>query len=101
MEHERQTWYTCDKCGEYIGVDEVPSLLSKMSYQRKKILEKADIYTHTVSPKNCLADITPILPEIQVMEITEYYDCEHKHYHLCGKCRKEFERWIKSGRKGN
>ena len=95
MRHEKE-WYTCDRCGKYIK--SVSQSLSQTPSIRKKYIKLADILTHKIFPKNYIGDdLKTVLPEVFSMDIIEYYDCEEKHYHLCGKCRKEFERWIKNG----
>ena len=93
MKHEKKEWYTCDRCGA--NIVDIPSNLCLTPFKRKEMV-KVDFQTNTVTRENYITDIKPILPDTLVMDIVEYYNCETKHYHLCGKCRKEFERWIKN-----
>ena len=98
MKHKEREWYTCDRCGAYIA--DIPSRLSLLQGKRKE-MRKADFFTSTVTPKNYITDIKPVLPDVLDMDIVEYYESKKNHYHLCGKCRKDFEEWLKNGRNGN
>ena len=91
MKHEKEEWYTCDRCGEYIK--NVPSSLLKIPFRRTKII---NIDTCIASPDNYISGMKPILENVYSMDIVEYYEYKKNHYHLCGKCRKEFDRWIKN-----
>lgn len=90
MKHKKE-WYTCDRCGEYIK--NTPLSLPTIPLRNTRML---DMTTHTVSLANYMANLKPVLENVYSMDIVEYYDYKAKHYHLCGKCRKEFERWIKN-----
>ena len=91
MKHKEREWYTCDRCGAYIK--NAPSSLPKIPLRRTKLL---NLSTHTVSLANYMASLEPVLENVWSMDIDEYYRDKEKHYHLCGKCKKEFERWIKN-----
>jgi hypothetical protein len=45
-----------------------------------------------------ISDTQLIAPEIVSAEIVEEYCEKQKTIHLCGKCRKDFERFIKNGK---
>ncbi len=92
MRHiEEREWYTCDRCGEYIK--DVPSSLPILPFRRTKL---TNLSTTTASLDKYLENLEPVLENVWSMDIIEYYFNKEKHYHLCGKCRKEFERWIKN-----
>lgn len=88
MKHEKE-WYTCDRCGEEI---------------------KENIYAWKFPCKNIVEDINVITNESFVTEdlFNKYkhknidavsmimgYRKKEKIIHLCGKCRKDFERFMK------
>lgn len=96
MKHKKEEWYTCDRCGAYIK--NVPSLLPKIPFTRTELI---DIKTCTASIDRYLSGPKPMLENVCSMDIVEYYKCKEKRYNLCGKCRKEFKRWIKNGGNGH
>lgn len=93
MKHEKE-WYTCDRCGveikENIGAWEwiKGCIIKHMS--RDEVLKIIQ-----ANPYGYVSGIVHDLPEIYAVTIVRGYDRKNKTIHLCGKCRKAFEKFIK------
>lgn len=95
MKHEKE-WYTCDRCGKEIKED---------IYAWKKVAEtvfrRIPYYEYLKIRENMpyryihgLGEKSNAIPPIIAVEITKGYNKNEKTIHLCGKCRKEFERFM-------
>lgn len=97
MKHEN-IYYTCDRCGENIG-KEIPSerrgLFSKRN-KRLSLQKKADIEFITENAFGYISDVHMLLHPIANAEIVESVEAKTIHYCLCGKCRKDFEKFMKN-----
>lgn len=95
MKHEKE-WYTCDRCGEEIKED-----INAWQWVRGSIVkhiprsEALEIIEQ--SPLGYVSNIVHELPEICAVTIVREYRRKDKTIHLCGKCRKEFERFMGNG----
>lgn len=96
MKHEKE-WYTCDRCGEEIKED-----IHAWKRTTERILRryKAPEYMQIISsiPYGYASRIEPDLselPEVVSAEIIRGYNKKNETIHLCGKCRKAFERFMK------
>lgn len=96
MKHEKE-WYTCDRCGKEIKED-----IHAWRRMAERILKryKTPEYMQMISSakygyiSRTEPDLT-VLPEVVSAEIIRGYDKENKTIHLCGKCRKAFEQFMK------
>ncbi len=93
MIHKKE-WATCDRCGAKIeemprGAGNTPKLRRKLCKPEELKVLKADRYGY-------ISNTELINPEIVSVEIVEYYSEKQNTIHLCGKCRKEFERFMKN-----
>lgn len=98
MKHEKE-WYTCDRCGEEIKEDihawerGINSIFKRIpSYEYMKIRENM-AYGYI---KDLNEDLTE-MPPIVAVEIITGYTRKDRTIHLCGKCRKEFEGFMRNG----
>lgn len=98
MKHEKE-WYTCDRCGE-----EIKENIGAWQYIRGSIVkhmprpEVLEIIKE--SPCGYVSNIVHELPEICAVTIVREYRRKNETIHLCGKCRKEFERFMRNGNNG-
>ena len=92
MKHIQKECYTCDRCGK--KVDEIPSNVIGKIMKRIEFGTQVYIMMLTVSKSGYVSDSKLIAPNVLSAEINEYYKGKRKHIHLCGKCRKEFERFM-------
>lgn len=97
MKHE-DIYYTCDRCGKRIGKD-IPSersgLIRRWS-KRLNMLNKADIEFITENAFGYISRAFMTTHPIANAEIVESVESRSVHYCLCGKCRKEFEKFMKN-----
>lgn len=94
MKHEKE-WYTCDRCGK--SIDEIPSNVIEKIFTRMEFGNFVDIKMMTATKSGYVSDVKLIAPNVYSTEICEYYNGKRKHIHLCRKCRKEFERFMRNG----
>lgn len=94
MKHEKKEWYTCDRCGDLIN--EVPSGKSFSKCIYRISCKPVELKTLTADRYGYITDTKLVFPEIASVEITESYTENRNKIHLCGKCRKEFERFMKN-----
>lgn len=96
MKHEKE-WYTCDRCGcEIGGRYDIPTG-SGFTYGYRKIFCKpAELRTITADKSGYVTSERLITPDIVGVDITECYSEKHRTIHLCGKCRKAFERFLRN-----
>lgn len=93
MKHIQKEWYTCDRCGN--KVDEIPSNVLGRILKRIEFGTPIDIMMLTATKNGYVSDVKLLAPNVSSAEINEYYDGNRKHIHLCGKCRKAFEQFMK------
>lgn len=97
MKHEN-TYYTCDRCGEDIG-KEVPSerkgILTKWR-KRLDMKNMADVEFISEHIFGYVSNAYLVNHPIASAEIVESSETKSVHYCLCGKCRKEFEKFMKN-----
>lgn len=93
MKHEKKEWYTCDRCGNIIK--ETPSGAGRKHILHRIICKPTELEMLTANRFGYITDTNLISPEIVSVEITESYTEHRKQIHLCGKCRKEFEKFLK------
>lgn len=94
MKHEKKEWYTCDRCGK--SIDEIPSNVIEKIFTRMEFGNFIDIKMLTATKSGYVSDVKLIAPDVYSAEICEYYNGKRKHIHLCGKCRKAFEEFMKN-----
>lgn len=95
MKHEKE-WYSCDRCGEEIKEDicawerGINRILKRIpSYEYMKVRENTAYgYINELD-----GDFTK-MPPIVAVEIITGYNRKDRTIHLCGKCRKAFERFM-------
>lgn len=109
MRHEINThkeWYTCDRCGreikdyEMIPFSNHPGGVRKIFrdiFDKKTMEEMATLNAEIAEgPYGYISDRYLIGKKVLCMEIMEYYNRKIREIHLCGKCRKEFEMFMKN-----
>ena len=94
MKHEKE-WYICDRCGEEIKT--LPSDSVWMKIKRKITLTAEEYRMITAESKGYITNVEYLAPDVLAAEILTYYETNNKRIHLCGKCRKEFERFMWNG----
>lgn len=93
MKHIQKEWYTCDRCGRKI--ENIPSDIIGKIFKRIEFGKPVEIMMLTADKNGYVSDEKLIAPDVCSAEINEYYDGKRVDIHLCGKCRKEFERFMK------
>lgn len=96
MKHEKKEWHTCDRCGA--DIKKIPHAAWKSYFFHRRIFNPTEFKLLTADRYGYISDTQLISPEIVSTEITEGYCEKQKTIHLCGKCRKDFERFIKNGK---
>lgn len=99
MRHEINThkeWYTCDRCGSEIKNVDIGKDFSRFPLIRNKHYKLSEFRTLSLERCGCISKSELIIPEIVSVEITESYFENRKTIHLCGKCRKEFDNFMKN-----
>lgn len=94
MKHEKKEWYTCDRCGA--NIKEIPYAAGKRNIFRRSIFKPSELKMLTAERNGYISDTQLISPEIVSVEIVEGYAENMKTIHLCGKCRKEFDNFMKN-----
>lgn len=90
MKHEKE-WRTCDRCGEEI--DKIPS--RKHSLYRR-IVSPTELEMMCDEKYEYIGDTQLITDDVVSVTIVETHDVRTKHFDLCPKCRKDFERFMKN-----
>lgn len=93
MKHERE-WYTCDRCGK--DFDKVPKDVFGKIISRAWNGTPAELTMITAEHNGYVSDENLVAENVVSAQIIEYYDDKRKEIHLCGKCRKDFERFIRN-----
>ncbi len=106
MIHRERQWHSCDRCGrrikdyELIPFSNHPGGVRKIFRDifDKKTMEEMETLRAKIAegPYGYITDQYLIGEKILCMEIMEYYDCKSREIHLCGKCRKAFERFLRN-----
>ena len=89
MKHE-DIYYTCDRCGKRI--ERTPYEFCGIPFMSK--MKKSELTVAQAEKKGYISAEQTNLPDIDSVDIVEYYDKKTKTYHLCNDCRKEFERFL-------
>lgn len=98
MKHERE-WYTCDRCGEEINEDIYAwTLFPEHFVKRIKPLETISVISNEPYGYACNQSHKP--PDIKAVSVVRGYHRKETVMHLCGKCRKEFERFMRNEKIG-
>ena len=90
MKHEKE-WYTCDRCES-----EIKMMPESRKLIRRKLMAPAKLKMKYAETKGYIDKIDLISQEIMAVQIIEICDARDKEFHLCPKCRKEFEEWMKN-----
>lgn len=93
MKHKKKEWYTCDRCGA--DIKKIPYDAGQRHFFRRSIFNPTELKLLTSDRYGYISDTQLISPEIVSAEITEGYCEKQKTIHLCGKCRKKFERFMR------
>lgn len=96
MKHEKKEWYTCDRCGAEINGTPSNVIQSWRNIIRRSILKPSELHALTADKNGYVSKTELLLPDVVSAEIVEYYDGKTKEVHLCGKCRKAFEKFLRN-----
>lgn len=89
MKHEKE-WYTCDRCGQ-----EIKENMYAWKLPRKNILANINVISN--EPFSEVDVLKTYEPErIDSVVLVVGYRREEKVIHLCGKCQKEFKRFMRN-----
>lgn len=94
MKHEKKEWYTCDRCGA--DIKKIPYAAGQRHFFRRSIFNPTELKLLTADRYGYISDTQLISPEIVSAEITEGYCEKQRTIHLCGKCRKAFDEFMKN-----
>ena len=90
MKHEKE-WYTCDRCGE-----EIDKLPSQKHIVWRKIVSPTELKMMCDEKYGYVSDTQLITEDAVSVTIVENHDVKTRRFDLCPKCRKDFERFMKS-----
>lgn len=93
MKHERE-WYTCDRCGN--SFDKIPKDVIGKIISRMWNGTPSELSMITAEHKGYLSNENLVSENVMQSQIIEYYDEKRREIHLCGKCRKDFERFMRN-----
>lgn len=88
--------YTCDRCKKEIKDIKTGKSFLGFPYTRRECHKFSYYQLLTFERNKFVSDLEFILPDVVYCEITEHYNGNEKTIHLCGKCRKEFEWFMKN-----
>ena len=93
MKHEKE-WYTCDRCGVEISDTDLHGY-NRIFSSLKRIFQKNE-YLEIISqsPYGYVSEKEHELKDNMCVTIIRGYNQRRQSIHLCGKCRKEFERFL-------
>ena len=94
MKHKKKEWHTCDRYGE--NIEHLPYRAGRRHILRRGIFHSSQLKMLTNNKFGYISDTEFILPEIVAAEIIEGYFDGEKTIHLCGKCRNDFEKFMKN-----
>lgn len=85
---------TCDRCGKLI--ERTPKQCWNRLIQYHLFGERASkIISNSADRIGYIAESDLLAPDVPSIKIVETYDLKTKEYDLCGKCRKDFEKFMK------
>lgn len=90
MRHEKE-WYTCDRCGS-----EIKMMPERRTFFTRKVITSAEFSMRFANSAGYVSDTELVSPLLTGVQIKEICDVGYKEFHLCPKCRKEFEEWMKN-----
>lgn len=90
MRHEKE-WYTCDRCES-----EIKMMPERRTFLTRKVITSAEFNMRFANVTGYVADTELVSPSRTGVKIKEIHDVGYKEFHLCPKCRKEFEEWMKN-----
>ena len=93
MRHEKE-WYTCDRCGN--NFDKAPKDVLGKIISRMWAGNLSELTMITAEHNGYVSDENLVAENVVSAQIIEYYDDKRKEIHLCGKCRKDFERFMRN-----
>lgn len=91
MKHEKE-WYTCDRCGAEIK--EIPTRAIWKNIFSKQECKPEELRVISVEKSGYITDEKFIDQDVVSLSIVECYNMKDREIHLCGKCRKAFERFL-------
>ena len=95
MIHEEK-WYTCDRCGERIEnlVEDVLDCLP----EEVSVKIPRDDYLKIMSGESDISIVNAEFDEkdTETITISKRFLTKEDTIHLCGKCKREFERFMKN-----
>lgn len=91
MKHSEE-WYTCDRCG--CRINDVPENRRHINIFRSPKIFNLDV--ETVELTGYVSEEHLVGEKVLSATITEFYNDQNKQIHLCEKCRKDFERFMKN-----
>lgn len=93
MKHEKE-WYTCDRCGCEIG--KIPTGAGFIRGFWSTFCKPVELHTITADKSGYVTNKRLIEQDIVGIDIVEHYNEKHRDIHLCGKCRKALERFLRN-----
>lgn len=99
MKHEEsyhKEWCTCDRCGKEIRDIDTGKIFSRFWQKINKNYKLSEFRMTSFERRGYISDSELITPEVVSVEITEGYLENRKTIHMCGKCRKEFARFMRN-----
>ena len=93
----RNEYYTCDRCGRKIEYN----CFSLFPRQRIEVFDLSTLDIPEIEsyfseiPDSLRRNVEKLPDDKIVMEITEHKKRRLNNYHLCPKCRKDFERFMR------
>lgn len=94
MRHDKE-WYTCDRCGDEIKED-ICAWKKACSYFQINNQSKKEIRVIENEPYLEELGVVKKLSSIDAITIMRGYQKKQRELHLCSKCRKEFERFMRN-----
>lgn len=95
MRHEKE-WYTCDRCES-----EIKMMPKRRTFLTRKVITSTEFNMRFANVTGYVADTELVSPSLTGVQIKEICDVGYKEFHLCPKCRKDFERFMKNENNGN
>lgn len=92
MRHEKE-WYTCDRCES-----EIKMMPGRRTFFTRKVITSAEFSMRFANSAGYVSDTELVSPLLTGVQIKEICDVGYKEFHLCPKCRKKFEKWMKNER---
>lgn len=94
MKHESKTWYSCDRCG--VKIDAVPSNVIYTHRVFRHFMKPCEFEALTAEKKVYISDAKIVTQDVLGVDFVASYDVGQKRIHLCGKCRKDFEGFMRN-----